>query len=125
MNCPKCNAVMEKVTFQRIEVDRCTNCKGIWFDFAEHKQLKTFDRAAEAIDTGDRKTGQEFNQIGSIDCPIHKTRMTRLVDVKHPHLWYESCPVCYGVFFDAGEFTDYAEENLLDFFKDWLMKERK
>jgi Zn-finger nucleic acid-binding protein len=51
--------------------------------------------------------------------------MTRLVDVKHPHLWYESCPVCYGVFFDAGEFTDYAEENLLDFFKDWLMKERK
>ncbi|MCK5194738.1 MAG: zf-TFIIB domain-containing protein, partial [Desulfobulbaceae bacterium] len=32
MNCPKCNAMMEKVEYHSIVVDRCTRCKGIWFD---------------------------------------------------------------------------------------------
>jgi hypothetical protein len=28
MNCPKCNSEMEKVTFEKVEVDRCKNCNG-------------------------------------------------------------------------------------------------
>jgi Zn-finger nucleic acid-binding protein len=125
MNCPKCQAAMEKVLYQGVEVDRCTNCKGIWFDFPKHKELKTQPGAAKAIDVGDPKVGQEMNQLGNIDCPRHQTRMTRLADVKQPHIWYESCPLCYGVFFDAGEFTDYSEQTIADFFRDWMSKERR
>ena len=46
--------------------------------------------------------------------------MIRMVDHRHPHLWYESCTVCYGVFFDAGEFRDYKEHSILETFKGWL-----
>ena len=30
-----------------------------------------------------------------------------------------------GLFFDAGEFTDYKEETLMDFIRDTLSRERK
>jgi uncharacterized protein len=55
MNCPKCNSVTEKVTYQNIEVDRCTGCKGIWFDLLEHKQLKGM-AGSEKIDAGTART---------------------------------------------------------------------
>ena len=32
--------------------------------------------------------------------------------------------VCYGVFFDAGEFADYKEKTIIDFFRDLLVKKR-
>ena len=40
MNCPKCQAAMELITFEGVTVDRCTACKGIWFDANEQKLLK-------------------------------------------------------------------------------------
>ena len=74
MKCPKCGADMEKVTHQAIEVDRCTGCKGIWFDMLEHEHLKAM-KGSEAIDTG--------------------------------------------------EFRDYKEESILDFFRDLFARERR
>ncbi len=41
MECPKCHSAMEEVTYGRnMTVDRCTNCKGIWFDVGEAEVLK-------------------------------------------------------------------------------------
>ena len=123
MNCPKCNSVMEKVTYQNIEVDRCTGCQGIWFDLLEHKQLKSM-AGSEKIDIGSART-KPTTEAGNINCPVCQTRMTRLVDVTQPHIQYENCPVCYGIFFDAGEFKDYKAETILDFFRDLSVKERQ
>jgi Zn-finger nucleic acid-binding protein len=30
------------------------------------------------------------------------------------HIKYESCPVCHGAFFDAGELRDYATRTLAE-----------
>jgi hypothetical protein len=40
--------------------------------------------------------------------------MIQMTDHKQPHIKYESCTVCYGVFFDAGEFRDYKEVTLAE-----------
>lgn len=114
---------MQKVSFESIEVDRCTQCQGIWFDEFEKDQLKA-RKGSERIDVGDPQLGQEHNLIGDVDCPVCHTRMTKMVDRKQSHIWYESCPVCYGVFFDAGEFKDFKEETVLDFFRSLSAKER-
>ena len=124
MNCPKCNADMEKVEYNAIEVDRCTNCQGIWFDMLEAKQLKEM-KGAETIDIGDPKVGKEYNKVDKINCPKCNTLMAKMVDNNQPHIWYEACDICYGLFFDAGEFRDYKEENILDFFKDIIRKPRQ
>jgi len=115
---------MEPVVYEGIEVDRCSNCKGIWFDMLEAEHLKELDHA-ETIDIGDPEVGKKYNKIDQIDCPRCGTQMIRMVDAGQPHIWYESCSVCYGLFFDAGEFTDYKEESILDFFGDLLGKDRK
>ena len=123
MKCPKCNSDMEKVTFEQIEVDRCTNCKGLWFDMLEHEHLKAM-KNSESIDVGEVETGKEYDKIDKIDCPVCQTLMIRMVDKDQPHIRYEACTNCYGVFFDAGEFRDYKEETVLDFFRDIFAKKR-
>jgi len=123
MKCPKCGSAMEKVLFEKIEVDRCSCCKGIWFDMLEHEELKKLD-GSEAIDIGDPEVGKEYNTVDQIKCPKCNTKMIRMVDRKQPHIWYESCGVCYGTFFDAGEFKNFKHHTILDFFKSFTAKER-
>ena len=61
-----------------------------------------------------------------IDCPVCHTPMIRMVDLKNRKVWYESCPVCYGVFYDAGEFREHKEHHVFGFFRDLFdRKERK
>jgi hypothetical protein len=89
----------------------------------EHEHLKAI-AGSEEIDVGDSKTGESFDDLGRIDCPGCNTKMLRMVDARQPHIRYESCPTCYGVLFDAGEFRDYKEETVFDFFRALLAKER-
>lgn len=124
MQCPKCQGSLETVAYSNIEVDRCTNCKGIWFDFQEAQTLKNIE-GSETIDTGDPQTGNKLDELGDINCPKCKTKMTKMVELKQTHIWYEKCPVCYGIWFDAGEFKDFKEEGMLDMFKDIFRGERR
>ena len=124
MDCPKCGHLMEQVVYSDIEVDRCTLCKGLWFDLLEHEQLKAIP-GAESIDTGDPSVGAIFNRDDRIDCPRCTGPMIRMVDPQQPHIWYESCGVCHGVFFDAGEFTDYKQHTFGDFFRRLRAAERR
>lgn len=124
MDCPKCGHAMEQVVYSDIEVDRCTLCRGLWFDLMEHEQLREL-RGAESIDTGDPAVGAIFNRDDRISCPRCAGPMIRMVDPQQPHIWYESCGVCHGVFFDAGEFTDYKQRTVGDFFRRLRATERR
>ncbi len=124
MNCPKCGAEMETVTFHGVEVDRCTQCKGLWFDAMEKEELKRYE-GSEEIDVGDAKLGRQYNTVDRIDCPQCHTQMIRMVDLGQPHIWFESCTVCYGAFFDAGEFRDYKQESFSDVLKRFITPERR
>jgi Zn-finger nucleic acid-binding protein len=46
--------------------------------------------------------------------------MVKLIDKDQYHIKYESCPVCYGTFFDAGEFTDLKEKTVVERFKHFI-----
>ena len=123
MNCPKCDAEMQVIMYQNIAVDRCTGCKGLWFDILEHEHLKAIE-GSESIDIGSAALGKRFNEVDDIKCPKCSSKMLKMVDAQQPHIWYEGCPSCFGVFFDAGEFRDYKEKTVLDFFRDIFTKER-
>lgn len=123
MDCPKCSHPMEQVSFQGIEVDRCTLCKGLWFDLLEHERLSKIP-GSETLDMGDPEVGALFNRSDHIRCPRCGSGMVRMVDSDQPHIWYESCSSCYGVFFDAGEFSDFKQHTLADFFRRLTAAER-
>ena len=124
MQCPKCAHDMEKMSYKDIEVDRCTLCKGLWFDALEHEALKATP-GSEAIDSGDPEVGKLFNEEERVKCPVCHVPMLKMVDAEQPHIWYESCTVCYGVFFDAGEFTDYKHHTFMDFLRGLRTRERE
>ena len=123
MNCPKCDGEMARVGYETIEINRCTGCSGLWFDMLELEHLKAIEGSVE-IDIGDPKVGKSFDSVERVECPICETRMLRMVDSQQPHIHYESCPACYGIFLDAGEFRDYKEETVFDFFRSLFAKER-
>ena len=116
MICPKCKTDMETIEFENVEVDRCKNCNGIWFDVGEEGLMLGAD-AAKAIDTGDRSIGREANKINNYRCPRCDGGMLRRVDPKQSQIRYEECTSCKGTFFDAGEFTDLVKDSIADLSK--------
>ncbi len=125
MRCPKCSSRMEPVTYQEITVERCTTCYGLFFGMLEFDDLKAIEDSAR-IDIGDAAVGRLYDAMRDVTCPACGARMIKMVDSHQPHLTYEACTVCHGVFFDAGEFRDYKEERVLEFFRDLrLMRKRR
>jgi len=124
MRCPKCRADMEQVDYEGTEIDRCTICKGIWFDAGEIDILRGKE-AATAIDIGDEKSGRESKSIDRYQCPRCSGAMVRVVDPRQTHIWYETCGSCHGSYLDAGELRDLSSQSILDFFKDLATPERK
>ncbi|MCE9589437.1 MAG: zf-TFIIB domain-containing protein [Planctomycetes bacterium] len=116
MKCPKCSAGMESVTFQDVQVDRCTKCQGIFFDAREHIALKDI-KGSEAIDTGDAATGRKMDKKANVTCPRCSTKMVQVADVDQHHIVLDACPSCLGVFFDAGEFRDFKVYSFADYLK--------
>ena len=54
-----------------------------------------------------------IDKIVDIDCPRCGKKMDKIADPKQYHIWYEACEE-HGMYFDAGEFTDYKYETFLD-----------
>jgi Zn-finger nucleic acid-binding protein len=122
MKCPKCSAVMEKVKTPEAVVDRCTLCKGLWFDLLEYKEVR--GKAAERLDLGDSQVGRKYDKQRRVECPHCAQRMTRMTARGQPHIHYEQCPTCHGVFFDAGEFRDLQSMTFGDMIQGLFSRER-
>jgi Zn-finger nucleic acid-binding protein len=113
---------MEQVQICGIEIDRCTRCRGIWFDQQEQSQIQCA-RGSHKADVGHKAIGEHYNQIRDIECPrCH-------VDMEEDELrrgripiQIETCPKCKGSYFDAGEFRDFAEPTIMEFVKDQLVR---
>jgi Zn-finger nucleic acid-binding protein len=115
LKCPKCGHGMTEVSHEEIQIDRCTNCKGIWFDDDEVHALK-LKGGSKSVDSGDPKEGWKWDSRTDIDCPRCGKKMENSADPSQNHIWYEVCKD-HGIFMDAGEFSDFKDESLLDWFR--------
>lgn len=114
MQCPKCNGSMSQISgVDFILANKCENCAGLWFPQSGHEEAKKIKNAA-AIDTVDTNASKAYNPLNKINCPECSQKMIRMVDKDQFHIEYESCPSCYGAFFDAGEFADLTEHTALE-----------
>lgn len=111
MRCPKCDGDMEEVNCDSVVVDRCVECHGIWFDHGEAEDVSK-RWIAEFVDTGDPAIGAKHDDIDTIPCPRCGETMKRFFEIEAGHLQYEQCDE-HGRFFDAGEFTLWAENQYL------------
>ena len=123
ITCPKCGHGMQEISYGGIFIDRCTQCQGLWFDTGEAERLK--DRwMGDALDMGDASEGRKWDAVEDISCPRCGKQMEKTSDPKQKHIWYEQCEE-HGLFMDAGEFTDYKHETLMDRFRSLIKGVRK
>jgi uncharacterized protein len=115
MRCPKCPGTLEPKTYGRkITVQRCTDCGGLFCKPAVLVEMKKEWMADAVLDTGDAKLGQALNKLDDVNCPECGTRMDKVSDERQTHIWFEQCPSCEGMFFDAGEFSDLKYDTFMD-----------
>jgi len=112
MICPKCRSSMYAVEVEGHAAERCAGCEGLWFELREQEHLKDINGSAAAIDCADAAKGRLYNNVRNYNCPSCGGPMVKMVVPEQPHIQIEQCGVCHGAFFDAGEFTDYAEFTL-------------
>jgi len=74
---------------------------------------------------GARIYWQEVRQGRGHRLPRCSVKMDKVVDPKQTHIWMESCPSCYRVFLDAGEFSDLKYETFSDRIKNLLKGRRR
>jgi Zn-finger nucleic acid-binding protein len=125
MQCPKCPGTLEPHTYGRkITIHRCSECSGLWCKPEPLLEMKREWMSEAVLDSGDPKLGKALDQIEDIHCPEDDTLMEKTADERQTHIWYESCPTCSGMFFDAGEFTDLKYDTLMDRVRDFVRGRR-
>ena len=112
MICPTCHNVMIVVEYEKVELDYCTHCSGVWFDSGElelmlelmrlegsHLSLANISAAPEA------KTAEKKRR-----CPICRQKMKRTTIGQEPEVLIDVCPQGDGLWFDGGEVSELINQ---------------
>lgn len=117
MDCPKCDGELESKIHEELTLDRCNSCYGLLIEESMFLKMQDEWMVEKFLDVGSATVGRKYDKIEDIECPVCKIEMTKIEDSEQSHIWMEKCPICFRIFFDAGEFTDLKHKTVSDFFK--------
>jgi Zn-finger nucleic acid-binding protein len=106
MICPACQHPMIGVEYQKVELDFCTNCRGVWFDKGELELLlECTGEAAEIgyLDSILKSVVVAVTEEKSRRCPICQRRMKKQNIGEKDKVLLDICSVGDGIWFDSGE----------------------
>lgn len=103
MNCPKCrDEELQATVIRGVEVDRCTKCRGVWFDARELPHLLD-QKPADLRPIRGGKFVEDVN-CRSANCPRDGNELTRVCSAVNDQVILDSCSQCRGIWCDGGEF---------------------
>ena len=101
MECPRCQAVLSEIMLDEIVLDRCSQCGGIWFDFAEFERILSREsRVIQALLPEGGTTEPE--EAHELPCPRCNGTLIRMGAPTGPTSYY-GCLTCYGRWLDGNE----------------------
>ncbi len=112
IECPKCHTRMKSIAVDELAVHKCQSCGGLWLDAIAKERLLADRKAVKSIDTNPAAVGKRLDDVTDILCPLDHSAMIRRGEPGQRQVHYESCTVCGGVFFDAGELTELSKVSL-------------
>jgi len=105
MICPTCKSDMIVIEHERIELDYCTECKGVWFDSGElDLLLQSID-----VDSGGSFLKDMMNAPEAVSaekkrkCPICSKKMKKVTAGQKQAVIIDVCQQGDGLWFDGGE----------------------
>jgi Zn-finger nucleic acid-binding protein len=105
VKCPVCHDLAIVVEHNRIELDYCVHCRGVWFDAGElellmaslHLENNTLS-IAYLLDLPPAQTKEHKR-----NCPLCQKAMKKVVIGEKPQVMIDVCPQGHGLWFDGGE----------------------
>lgn len=105
MKCPVCKNLMIVVEYEKIELDHCVNCGGVWFDSGELElfmEAEKLDSSAFSPDgllaAPEAETSEKKRK-----CPTCGRKMKKTLLGQEPKVLIDACIKGDGLWFDHGE----------------------
>lgn len=100
MKCPACKETLVILELHEIEIDYCTNCKGIWLDAGELElMLEGEEEKAKLIQS--LEVVEDIKEK-KLKCPLCRDKMEK-VRHKEVNIITDKCIHNHGIWFDKGE----------------------
>ncbi|MFC2044028.1 zf-TFIIB domain-containing protein [Chloroflexota bacterium] len=105
MKCPACNSMMIVVEHEKIELDYCLNCSGVWFDIEELELLLEAIRLEGTnLSLDNILTSPEAKSVETKrNCPICGKKMKKATVGHEPEVIIDVCSYGDGLWFDSRE----------------------
>jgi uncharacterized protein len=105
MKCPKCSdSQLKPQVLRGVEVDRCGDCGGVWFDENELAKLLADGGGGNALRGSDSGMNRQPGE-----CPRDGTKLLRVFSKQNRSVVIDRCPTCKGIWLDAGEFQRVSQ----------------
>jgi len=123
MLCPVCDTEMLILEFNKIEIDFCSLCGGVWLDEGELELLISPENSNPSPVSGiiaDLK--KSMSASGGRKCPVCRRKMVPVELSIIPPVEIDKCPQNHGLWFDKDELEQImtssgASGKLSDFLK--------
>jgi len=131
MDCPKCVGKLQKKQMEKIEVDSCFVCEGVWFDAGELEEaIKRDAHDFKFISVGKEIFDGAEIAAADIDlnkeegkCPRCDTLMNQTEYEKNRKVKIDICPKGCGIWLDGGEILSLRQRGLVNL-RDWFDNEK-
>lgn len=105
MICPACKSDMIVVEYNKIELDYCTDCQGVWFDSGELELLlESMNLESQNVFFSNILSSEEAESSEKKwKCPICGQKMKKTGIGQEPEILIDVCQRGDGLWFDGGE----------------------
>ncbi len=112
MICPSCNRDMIVVEHNKIELDYCPACRGVWFDSGELELLLEEAGFAGPVSPLDNilRPAEIRSPEKKRKCPVYQRQMGEIAIGKEPVVFIDCCRQGDGLWFDGGELGQLVEQ---------------
>ena len=107
MICPVCKDPMVVLELEQVEIDYCTNCKGIWLDSGELELLLESGQERKSLFESFKEDAS--NKERNYSCPICGKRMSKVFVGEQNQVLIDKCKKDHGLWFDEGELKSVIE----------------
>lgn len=112
MICPVCNIAMIVAEQNKVELDHCVKCRGVWFDreeldlFMASRKLSPSSIKMRPLDEATNAKTRE----GKRRCPRCGKAMKKTLAMDAPEVLIDRCAKGDGLWFDGGEIDEVVRQ---------------
>jgi len=101
---------------EKIELDYCTNCSGVWFDSGELElMLESMELEGSSLSTVDLLSSSETKTTEKKrKCPLCNQKMKKTTIGRKPALLLDMCLKGHGLWFDGGEVHELIRQHVAE-----------